>query len=123
MIYGIGNDIIEVKRIEQAVERHGQRFLDKLFSQEEQNYCFKHTDASRHFAGRFAAKEALVKAMGTGISKEISWLDIEIINDVTGKPVVTFTDSFKANNGALSAMVSISHCKEYATAFAIIMQT
>jgi holo-[acyl-carrier protein] synthase len=122
MIYGIGNDIIEVKRIELAIERHGQRFLDKLFTRNEQDYCFKHADASRHFAGRFAAKEALVKAFGTGISKEISWLDMEIINDMNGKPFVIFTDSFKASSGISKVLISISHCREYATAFAIIEQ-
>lgn len=121
MIYGIGNDIIEVKRIELAIERHGQRFLDRIFSHDEQDYCFGHTDASRHFAGRFAAKEAIVKAIGTGVGKEVGWLDIEIVNDSSGKPCAVFSPAFKERTGISQVLVSISHCREYATAFAICL--
>lgn len=119
MIHGIGTDIIEVKRIEQAIQRYGQRFLDRLFSQSEQDYCSRHRDHARHYAGRFAAKEAIVKALGTGFGDNISWLDIEITNDEHGKPHVILSDKVKEAYNFPQLLLSISHCREYATAFAI----
>jgi holo-[acyl-carrier protein] synthase len=119
MIYGIGTDIIEVKRIEGSVERFGQHFLDRIFSADEQVYCLRHRDSSRHFAGRFAAKEAIVKSLGTGFRDGIHWLDIEIINDVHGKPVVQLSKKLKELFDSPVVHLSISHGKDYATAFAI----
>lgn len=119
MIHGIGTDIIEVKRIERAISRHGKRFLDRLFSPNEQAYCLRHCDAARHFAGRFAAKEAIAKALNTGFREELGWHDIEILNDAQGKPTIIPSPRLKANLGHLELLVSISHCHEYATAFAI----
>ncbi len=119
MIHGIGNDIIEIKRIETAIQRHGQRFLDRLFSPNEQAYCQRHRFAARHFAGRFAAKEAIAKALGIGFGEDLSWSDIEITNDVRGKPVVVFSPKLMESLGDLKVSISISHCEEYATAFAL----
>jgi len=120
MIKGIGNDIIEISRIQGVITRQGQRFLDRVFTAKEQQYCLQHKEPARNFAGRFAAKEAIVKALGTGFKDGLSWLDFEILNDDKGKPVVYLS------TGALELfqnpviMISISHCKEYATAVAII---
>lgn len=119
MIYGIGTDIIEVKRIEQAIQRFDQRFLDRLFCSGEQEYCLRHRDSARHFAGRFAAKEAIVKALGTGFRDGVTWLDIEISNDSHGKPIVILSDKLKEAYDSPHFLISISHCREYATAFAI----
>jgi len=119
MIYGIGTDIIEVKRIEESIERFGQRFLDRIFSMDEQAYCLHHRDASRHFAGRFAAKEAIVKALGTGFRDGIGWLDIEIQNDAHGKPIVQLSSRLKETFDSPQIHLSISHGKDYAIAFAI----
>lgn len=119
MIYGIGTDIIEVKRIEDSIERFGQRFLDRIFSVEEQAYCLQHRDAGRHFAGRFAAKEAIVKALGTGFRNGITWLDIEICNDPRGKPMVQLSNKLKEAFDSPKIHLSISHGKDYATAFSI----
>lgn len=120
MIKGLGNDIIEINRIEKAIVRYGQKFLDRLFSKQEQAYCLKHQKSFRHFAGRFAAKEAIVKALGTGFSGEITWLDIEVINDSLGKPVVHFSKKLQSIYPGTEVLISISHGHDYATAVAII---
>lgn len=124
MIHGIGTDIIEIKRIEQVIQRYGNRFLNRVFTPTEQTYCLRHKESARHFAGRFAAKEAIVKAMGVGFRDGVSWTDIEIINDHLGKPIVHLSGHLKqlADDLKTPAMIhiSISHCKEYATAFAIV---
>lgn len=116
---GIGTDIIEVRRIEQAIQKYGQRFLNRLFSEKEQTYCQLHRDFARHFAGRFAAKESIVKALGTGFRDGISWLDIEIANDSHGRPVVILSAKLQETFDSPQLLISISHCREYATAFAI----
>lgn len=119
-IQGVGTDIIEIQRIKEAIERHGERFLDRLFTPKEQEYCKRYKDATPHFAGRFAAKEAVLKALGTGLNPEITWQDIEILNDHQGKPEVHIS----ANLGQrflAHIFLSISHCEMYATAMAIIV--
>jgi len=122
MIYGIGTDIIEVKRIEQAIARLGQRFLDRIFSPKEQAYCLRHRLAAPHFAARFAAKEAAVKALGTGFQKGIHWLDIEIVHDQYGKPNIQLSAKLQERFDSPQLHLSLSHCREYATAFVIWLQ-
>lgn len=119
IIHGIGTDIIEIPRIANSIERYRQRFIDRVFTQKEQHYCLSHKESARHFAGRFAAKEAVVKALGCGFSDGISWLDIEILNDTRGKPQVILSEKVKMSLGNPIVFITISHCKEYATAFAI----
>lgn len=118
-ILGIGNDIIEIDRIRDGIEKHGNRFLDRLFTESEQNYCAKFQDPLPCYAGRFAAKEAIAKAFGLGIGESIGWSDIQIINDEKGKPEVTFSDRINVGFNSPQVLVSISHCKTYATAMAI----
>lgn len=120
MIKGIGNDIIEISRIKGVMERQGQRFLDRVFTLKEQQYCLQHKEPERNFAGRFAAKEAIVKALGTGLKDTLTWLDFEIVNDEKGKPVVKLSPSIQKLFDHPVILISISHCKEYATAVAII---
>lgn len=120
MIIGIGTDIIEIDRIERVISQYGQKFLDRTFTSEEQKYCQKHAHSARHYAGRFAAKEAIVKAMGTGIVKGIGWTDIEIINDSAGKPLCRLSEELNERLGTPDILISISHSKEYATAVALI---
>lgn len=117
---GLGTDIIEIKRIAAAIERHGERFLRALFSENEKNYCQRYKDPAPHFAGRFAAKEAILKALGTGVQKDIGWLDIEIIGDTHGKPEVHLSERMRKNFPKAIFLLSISHCKEYATATAFL---
>ncbi|MGZ3633829.1 MAG: holo-ACP synthase [Parachlamydiaceae bacterium] len=118
-LLGLGNDIIEIQRIARALERHGQRFLDQIFTIQEQTYCLRYQQPERCLAGRFAAKEAIVKALGTGFSNGISWHDIEILNNTAGKPVVYLSERLKKQFQSLEIQLSISHSKEYATAVAI----
>ena len=118
-IKGIGNDITDIPRIRQSIERHGQHFLDRLFSQREQDYCYRFQDPIPHFAGRFAAKEAIAKAFGTGFGAEIHWHDLEILSSERGQPVVFLSESLQKRFENPQVFLSISHTSEYATAVAI----
>ena len=119
LVKGLGTDIIEIDRMRKSIERHGQHFLNRLFTQKEQDYCYKFKDPAPHFAGRFAAKEALVKALGTGFGAHISWHDIEVFNDEFGKPIVSLSSHASQKFDSPHLLVSISHCESYATATAI----
>lgn len=119
-IYGIGNDIIEVKRILKSIKNHRDHFLDKLFTKNEQEYCKKFSSPEIHFAGRYAAKEAVSKALGTGFGEELKWLEFEIINDKKGKPEVIFSNGSRWEDCQI--LLSISHCKDYASAVAICLK-
>lgn len=119
MIRGIGNDIIEIQRIKKCIDRHGHHFINRLFTTQEQNYCYKYQDPIPHFAGRFAAKEAIVKALGVGFGKTIEWHDLEILNDELGKPVVHFSKSIQECFHQPNILVSIAHSSDYAIATAI----
>lgn len=118
-IQGLGNDIIEIERVRQSIERHGQHFLNRLFTHREQDYCYKFKDPVPHFAGRFAAKEAISKALGTGFGSEVSWHDIEILGDEHGKPIVHLSEAAKKHFNTPRILVSISHSASHATAVAI----
>lgn len=111
-IIGIGTDVIEVDRIEKAIQ--DENFV-KRFLTEKEIFALKDSDAKR-YAGRFACKESVVKALGTGFGSEITALDFEITNSISGKPVVTF---LKEEYKDMKAMVSISHIDSVATANAI----
>ncbi|PIS03045.1 MAG: holo-ACP synthase [Chlamydiae bacterium CG10_big_fil_rev_8_21_14_0_10_42_34] len=118
-IKGLGNDIIEIERVRKSIERHGQHFLNRLFLQKEQDYCYKYKDPVPHFAGRFSAKEAVAKALGTGFGSELSWHDIEILGDEHGKPTVHLSAAAKERFNNPHLLVSISHSASHATAVAI----
>ncbi len=120
MIAGLGNDIIEIKRIKEAYEEHKEAFLNRLYTEKEQEYCMEQeNNPFPRLAGRFAAKEAIVKALGCGFGSEVSWKDIEIIPDENGKPEVHLSDELSCRFDHPILLVTISHCKEYATAVAI----
>lgn len=123
MILGIGTDIVEIARINSVWTRYTQRFLNRIFTSYEQEYCLKRKDPALHFAGRFAAKEAIAKALGTGFSQGLGWLDIEIHNDARGKPTVIFSPAAACLFKHPQFLISISHCHQYATAFAVWMQS
>lgn len=120
---GIGNDIIEVARIEKSIVSFGDRFFAKLFTENEIAYCQSKANPALHFAGRFAAKEAIAKAIGSGFGKHLSWLDLEILNNADGKPVVHLSAAFKKEFPQTRLDISISHIKELASAVAIWIQT
>jgi len=117
MILGLGTDIVEISRIKKAIERT-PTFLTKVYTKKEIEYISKKKNPYPSYAGRFAAKEAIVKAFGTGV-REFGLLDIEILNNELGKPEVYLSEKLKNKySGKLS--LSISHSKEYATATAIL---
>lgn len=116
MIKGIGVDIVEISRIKDAVRKYGNKFLDRIFTKKELTYCLAHK-AIRfpELAVRFAAKEAYSKANGTGIVANLSWKQIEIINDFKGKPHIYLNGKKKSN-----IHISLSHEKNTAIAFVVI---
>lgn len=121
-ILGIGTDIVECLRIGQMVERHGELFITRVYTPLEIQYCQSRKAATQHFAGRWAAKEAILKAIGTGWRKGISWRDIEVRNEIGGKPVVMLQGGARdvaESMGISSVLVSISHCRSHATAYAL----
>lgn len=120
MILGIGNDIVETERIRKAILRHPEKFLDRVFTEDEQKYCLNRSDPPVHFAGHFAAKEAVAKAFGTGLSQGITWTDIEIGHDERGKPVVRLSPFAADLFGNPKVLLSISHVDRLAIAFAIV---
>ena len=87
-IIGIGTDIVECLRIAQMIERHGELFINRVYTPHEIQYCQSRKQATQHYAGRWAAKEAILKALGTGWRRGISWRDIEIRNEPGGSPIV-----------------------------------
>lgn len=120
MIFGLGTDIIEIARLKKAVERQGERFLQKIFTSRELNYCLKFSDPYARLAARFAAKEALLKAAGTGLIGAITWHDMEIVHDERGQPQVVLSGALAEMLVGMRVHVSLSHCKAYATATAVI---
>ncbi len=122
-IVGHGIDIVETSRIQRMVAEHGQRFLDRCFTRLEQEYCSKSERRHyEHLAGRFAAKEAILKVLGTGWSGGISWTDIEILPSPAGQPQVKLTGETLAIANRLGIKrwhISISHIETHATASAI----
>jgi holo-[acyl-carrier protein] synthase len=121
-ILGIGTDIIECPRIGKMIEQHGELFLRRVYTEREIRYCQSRKHATEHFAGRWAAKEAILKALGTGWSRGISWTDIEIRNGMTGQPRVLVGGGAKEaarERGIGDILISISHCRTYATAYAL----
>ena len=125
MIVGLGTDIVEIVRIGQMIERHGELFLQRVYTEAEIKYCQTKRGAIEHYAGRWAAKEAVMKTLGTGFTKGVGWTDIEVANMKSGQPVINLTGG--AGNvakllGIDEILITISHCKAYATATAIAMQ-
>ena len=117
-----GTDIIEIDRIEKAIEKGGKVFLNEIYTEKEIEYCEKRKKAKfQHYAARFAAKEAIFKAVnGLLVNKyDIDWKNIEILNNENGKPLIHFVD-IKLEN-ILSIDLSISHCKKYATANVVMI--
>jgi holo-[acyl-carrier protein] synthase len=123
-VIGIGTDIVECLRIAQMIERHGELFIDRVYTAAEIEYCRSRKQATQHFAGRWAAKEAILKAIGTGWRRGISWRDMEIRNEGGGKPTVALRGGARdvvEQLGVGEILVTISHCRTHATAFAIAL--
>ncbi len=125
-IFGIGTDIVNIKRMEKSLKRHGNKFKKRVFSEKEIDYCEKKKNSSAFYAKRFAAKEAFSKAMGTGIRKDLTLKNIEIINDKNGKPSIKLKGSVnvflkkKIKNKKYNIYLSLSDDKPWAQATVII---
>jgi holo-[acyl-carrier protein] synthase len=123
MIYGIGIDIVKISRIRDAMERWGKRFIDRLFTGPEKEYCQQREDAAARYAARFAAKEALSKALGIGMRRGVHGQQIEVVNDLSGKPSFRLygkakdvCEEIKIRNSFLS----LSDDGEYAVAMVVL---
>ena len=123
MILGVGIDIIEVARIASSYEKFGDRFVNRILLPDEITYCRSHKHPAPFLAARFAAKEAISKAFGTGIGAALSWQDMEIRRKETGEPFVILHDRGKelfASRAAKQLLISLSHTQTYAAATAIL---
>ncbi|MDD2900019.1 MAG: holo-[acyl-carrier-protein] synthase [Desulfuromonadaceae bacterium] len=112
MIYGIGTDIVEIVRFQRFLDAGNSALLDRLFTLKEQSRCSSRKDAASCLAGRFAAKEAFLKALGTGLRDGISWLDMEVVNDSLGKPELLLSGKAAERyqcSGMTRVHVSLSH--------------
>ena len=123
MIVGTGVDIAEVKRIQAAVNRFGERFLKRVFTPAELRYCMAKPNAAERLAARFAAKEAGMKAIGTGLRLGVTWQDVEVLRMPGQRPVLQFhgkAAEFAARLGCKRTHLSLSHTKEQAIAHLIL---
>ena len=123
-VLGVGIDQIEVSRIRDSLEKHGEHFLNKIFSPAEQAHCRDRSDPVPCFAARFAVKEATAKALGTGFGAEFGWLDSEVVSGGAGEPILRFNESGQsllASKGASRGLVSLSHLESVACAIVILI--
>ncbi len=120
MIQGIGIDIIEIDRIRQMIERHGDRFVLKIFTDTEIEYCRSKKIPFQHFAARYAAKEAFSKAIATGWRGEFRWQDIEVWNNEFGQPSITLYGKLAERIGTDRVFISMSHSDNTVIAFVVI---
>ena len=116
----VGIDLVEVERIRQIVERRGDRFMQKVFTDQEWAYCQKKKNSYLSLSARFAAKEAVFKALGTGWSNGVKWRDVEVVNDSWGKPEIVLYGRAKELVGERAIVVSLTHTEHYAAAVAAI---
>jgi holo-[acyl-carrier protein] synthase len=120
MVKGIGVDIIEIDRISQSIEQSGDAFLQRIFTPLEIAYCNGKQNRQQHFAARFAAKEAVSKALSTGWTGNFAWKDIEVMNDAAGQPHITLHGKLKDTLASCSVLLTISHSESHVVAVVLI---
>ena len=123
MIVGTGVDIAEVPRIAAAIERFGDRFIQRIYTDDEIRYCESKANKAERYAARFAAKEAAMKAIGTGLRGGITWHDVEVTREPSGRPTLTFhgvAAEVAARLGMKRAHLSLSHTVDHAIAHVIL---
>lgn len=123
-VHGIGIDVVEIARIERLLERHEERFEERVFTAAEREYCRAHRVPAPRFAARFAAKEAVAKAFGTGIGKDLEWLDMEVGHDAAGAPVLHLEGAgavYAEKRGITGVLISLTHAEHYAAANAVAL--
>lgn len=121
-IIGLGTDITECLRIARMIEHHAEMFIDRVYTTREARYCRSRKQSTESFTGRWCAKEAILKALGTGWRSGISWRDMEILNDPAGRPTVELSGGaleVAEELGIAEILITISHCHTHATATAI----
>ncbi len=121
-IHGIGVDIVETSRLARAIEKHGEAFLARVFTDAERTYCGALRTSVLCYAARFAAKEAVAKAFGTGIGERINWLEIEVQRSAAGQPSINLSGAgqqLATELGVTQILISLSHSDHYAVAQAI----
>src|ERR1700722_9554487 len=123
MIIGSGIDLAEIGRIQQSIERYGSRFLNRIYTAAEQAYCLRKRNSVESFAARFAAKEAAAKALGTGISQGVNWLEIEVVREPGGRPSLRFHGRAAAMAQRLAinrSSLSLTHTAQLAAASVVL---
>jgi holo-[acyl-carrier protein] synthase len=123
MIVGTGIDLVEIDRIHRSIERFGARLLNRIYTPAEQAYCLRKRKSAESFAARFAAKEAGAKALGTGISFGVSWLEIEVVRERSGRPTLRFhgrAAQIAAHLGVAHAALSLTHTATLAQASVVL---
>lgn len=121
MVESIGIDLVEIHRIEEAIERYGDRFTSRVFTPWEIQYCLSKINPATSFAGRFAVKEAVFKAVGTGFAEGVKWASVEVVNDRNGRPKVRLGKSIQNHIGSKKILISLSHSAEHAIATAVLI--
>ena len=125
-IHGIGIDVVEVARMATGIERHGEPYLARIFTDGERAYCDAQHNPAIHYAARFAAKEAVAKAFGTGIGKHAGLKDLEVVRDEGGAPQILLhaaAKDFAKSQGIGQVLISLTHASEYAAANALVIKT
>ena len=123
-VLGIGNEIVECLRIARMIERHGELFLNRVFTQQEIRYCMSRKQSTQHYAGHWAAKEAVFKALGIVRGPGLRWLDLDIREDGPGKVTVGMRGGVRdkiLERGIREIMVTMAHCRSHATATALAL--
>lgn len=124
-ILGIGIDLVEIERIRKMLDRHGEHFIARVFTAGERQYCAGMADPAPFYAARFAAKEAVSKALGTGIGAQLSWLEIDVQREASGRPGVILSGAgaeTMANLGGTGLLLTLSHAEHYAIAQAMLIR-
>ena len=123
-VFGLGIDVVEVARVAAAIDKHGDTYLDKIFTSNEREYCDSRHDPVIHYAARFAAKEAVAKALGTGISKHAALHDLEVGHHESGQPCIFLSgaaNDFAKSHGISQIHLSLTHTNDYAAANAVAL--
>ena len=122
MVLGLGTDLIETNRVQESISRHGERFLERIFTSGEIEYCLRKKNSAESFAARFAAKEAGAKALGTGISRGVSWKEFEVRREASGRPTLHLSGRARELAEAMGVkrmQVSLTHSREFAMAVVV----
>lgn len=123
-LFGIGIDVVEVARITSSLDEFGEKFLTRIFTNEERHYCQAQKNPALHYAARFAAKEAVSKALGTGIGKDVRWTDIHVHRKESGEPTIILSglaQEFAQTHHLTEIKISLTHAEHYAAANAVAM--